>query len=209
MISKKYNFIYIHIPKTGGNSIQTVLAPYADDKVVLRRSIGNVLNEDGLQGLDVFNDEIGFSDPKHKHASIQDYYSKLGDEIYSYYIFASIRNPWDRVISQTAFLSMDKLPNRPLTVDEINFPLPMIDYISINGKVVINGFIRFEYLQYDFNNICRSLKIPDAFLPHKNRSIRKEYRGYYCSRTARYVAEKFSADIDLFGYAFENEVVDG
>jgi len=34
MISLKYGFIFIHIPKTAGNSIQNVLKLYSEDKIV-------------------------------------------------------------------------------------------------------------------------------------------------------------------------------
>lgn len=209
MISKKYRFIYIHIPKTGGNSIQAALAPYSDDRLVFRKSMGNVVGEDGLQGLDVFNNEIGFNHPRHKHASIQDYYEKLGDEINSYFIFTSIRNPWDRVVSQTAFLSSDPLPQRKLSTEELNFPRPMVDYIARNGVVVVENFIRFESLQSDFDSICKKLGIDPPRLPHKNKSSRNNYRDYFSPASLDFVQAKFRADIDLFGYAFDQEVVDG
>lgn len=203
MISKKYKFIYIHIPKTGGNSIQAALAPYSDDRLVFRKSMGSVVDEDGFQGLDVFNDEIGFDDPRHKHASIQDYYEKLGDEIYSYFIFASVRNPWDRVISQTAFLSSASLPERELSKEELNFPCPMVDYITINGAVVVENFVRFENLKYDFDKICTKIGVTPPRLPHKNKSFRNNYRNYFSPTSMKFVRTKFQADIDFFGYAFD------
>lgn len=34
MLSTSHNFLFIHVPKTGGNSLQNVLSEYADDKIV-------------------------------------------------------------------------------------------------------------------------------------------------------------------------------
>ena len=207
MISKKYKFIYIHIPKTGGNSIQTALAPYADDRLFFRKSIGNIVDEDGLQGLSVFNDELGFTDSSVKHATISHYHHKLGNEIYSYFIFASIRNPWDRVVSQTAFFSKTNLPLSPLAIEELNLPSPMVDYLSVDGRILVGDFIRFESLQYDFNRVCERLGIEKIRLPHKNRSNRSGFSNYYSNESRIYVQEKFKSDIDVFGYAFNEGAV--
>jgi hypothetical protein len=210
MISKKYKFIYIHIPKTGGNSIQAALEPYSDDKLVFRKSIGNVIGEDGRQGLDVFNPELGFNEASSKHATINDYYSVLGDAIHSYFIFTSIRNPWDRVISQTSFLSQNTLPVKPIDFSDLKLPNRMIDYISIDGAVLVNGLIRFESMQIDFNNVCEHLEIMPVSLPHKNRSSRIEYCNYYDDKSRKYVEEMFKSDINAFGYEFnDNKAVNG
>jgi hypothetical protein len=32
MISTSHQFLFVHIPKTGGNSIQTILLPFSDDQ---------------------------------------------------------------------------------------------------------------------------------------------------------------------------------
>jgi len=34
MISIKHNFIFIHVPKTAGNSFQNILKNYSEDKIV-------------------------------------------------------------------------------------------------------------------------------------------------------------------------------
>lgn len=203
MISTKYKFIYIHIPRTGGNSIQAALEPYADDELRFRKSVGNVVNDDSLQGLDVFNMRLGFNTPDHKHATINDYYSKLGDEIYSYYIFTSIRNPWDRVISQTAFLTPGGLSTSKLSISEFCFPNSMMSYLSINGKILINDVIRFEYLTDDFSRICKKLNIACNHIEHKNQSIRSIYTDYYTPETRDAVQNRFVCDIEQFKYSFE------
>jgi len=206
MISKKYKFIYIHIPKTGGNSIQNALASYCDDLLIIRKSIGNVHYEDGTQGLDVINDELGFLTPADKHASIRDYYQKIGAEINSYFIFTSVRNPWDRVVSQTAFLKEGGLEEGVLKKEELLFPENVLNYISIDGKININAYIRFENLQEDFNEICDRIGIPHTLLPHKNKSRRTCYMKYYSEETMLLVKEKFKNEIDYFGYSFDSSV---
>ncbi len=210
MISRKYKFIYIHIPKTGGNSIQSVLAPYCDDRVVFRRSSGNVVEEDGFQGLDVFNDTIGFKDPQHKHASIADYFEKLGDDIHSFFIFTSIRNPWDRVISRTAFATPGGIKAEGVVpLEALLLPRPMTDYVSLNGTVTLHDMIRFEKMQEDFDRICDRIGIEKMTLPHKNRSVRGDYTDLYTDESITFVHEKFKTDIEYFGYSFSGSAPAG
>ena len=203
MISRKHRFIYIHIPKTGGNSIQSVLAPYCDDRVVFRKSAGHVIGEDGCQGLDVFNEEMGFVSPIHKHASIADYFARIGESIASYFIFASIRNPWDRVISRTAFATPGGIRSGVLLKrEDLLLPRPMTDYVSLNGAIALQETIRFERMQADFDRVCDRIGIDRAVLPHKNRSVRGSYAECYSDESIAYVRDSFKADIDAFGYDF-------
>ncbi len=201
MISQKSRFIFVHIPKTGGNSIQAALQGYADDRFVFRKSIGKIKHEDGSQGLDVFNERLGFDKPEHKHAGLQAYYDKLGGSVWDFLIFSAIRNPYDRVISHTAFLK-GPLPSRILEIEELVLPKPQIEYLKVNDRISVSNFIRFEHLQADFNTLCEKLSLPRFLLPHKNASFRSSYSSYFSQESREMIYSKYKEEIELFGYEF-------
>lgn len=201
MISTKYAFIFIHIQKTAGNSIQAALQDYADDQLVFRPSGGKVSCEDGRQGLDVFNPALGFDRPKHKHATAQDYRNVIGDRFYDFTRFTCIRNPFDRVISRTAFKT-GSIARRP-AADELLLPAPLTDHLTADGKLAVENYIRFERLAEDFAAICCKLGIKPRNLPHLNASRREaSYRDYYTDETRALVARTYAEDLELFGYSF-------
>ena len=72
-----------------------------------------------------------------------------------------------------------------------------------NGKNLMDFVGRFENLQEDFDYVCDRIGIKRKKLPHSNKSKRKrDYRKYYDDETKRVVAEKFTEDIEHFGYEF-------
>jgi len=204
LISHHLKFIYVHIPKTGGNSIQTVLGPHSSDRLVFRPSFGQVAEEDGTQGLDVINEALGFVTGAHKHAAVADYAAALGPSLAGYRVLCSVRNPWDRVISYTAFGTPGGLPvGRPLRPEELRLPTPQVDYLMLDGDVCADHVIRFERLDEDLGRVCAEFDIPYRSPPHKNRSRREDYRLYYTDETAEYVAMRYRDDIRRFGHRFD------
>jgi hypothetical protein len=118
-----------------------------------------------------------------------------------YYTAGMIRNPYDRIISFWKWSSkyLKKTLNEFLSEKNIS---PLLDFFSIDSKVEVNNFIRYENLQEDFNAFCNQIGIPPQQLPHKNSSNHKHYTEYYDDETRQIVAEKYAKDIEYFNYKF-------
>jgi hypothetical protein len=89
MISISHNWLFIHTPRTGGNSVQSVLACYSEDQLTRR------VFQDGIERFGVQGSYTG-----NKHFRLQDYADTVPPEIFSkLFKFTVARNPWARAIS--------------------------------------------------------------------------------------------------------------
>ncbi len=206
MISLQHGFLFVHIPKTAGNSIQNILSAYSEDKIVCLKP-----HHDGIERFEVRSERFNIR----KHCTLQDYRVQLGKDVFQRLLkFTSVRNPWDRMIS--FYFS----PNRgDVSWDRNDFIgfvkdiSPVTDYISLESAnpdkssfETINGFIRFEHLNDDFKQICERIGIPFTQLPQRNASMRQKYTVYYDDELVELVRNIFSEEIMYFGYEFESNV---
>lgn len=93
MISHGKKFIFIHVPKTGGNSITENIAVDSEDTY-----FDNVLHN-GVMLTEVKND---LHPNLTKHSSLAEY-REAYPEATDYLVFGVRRNPWDRAMSHFLF----------------------------------------------------------------------------------------------------------
>ena len=201
MISFQKRFLFIHIPKTAGNSIQSVLRDYSEDQLVALRK-----EQDGIE-------RFGLRNPKYKirkHSTLREYRDTLGDKQFrKLYRFTCVRNPWDRMVSYyftptQSSESWDRKKFRGI----ISKAVSIADYLRLNENeedpfANVDYIMRFENLADDFRTLCNQLKILPATLPQYNRSTREHYSRYYDDELREFVRTRFAAEIERFGYTFE------
>ena len=199
MISLSKSFLFVHIPKTAGNSIQNILREYSEDEIVV---------SGGQDGVERFEVKSGGRDLV-KHSTLEDYYRELGKkQADAMFKFACVRNPWDRLISYyfsphrretewsprrfKKFVERDVAPLQEYFTrreDDVGSPFDNVDFV-----------IRFESLNEDFGHVCEQLGIPRVELPVRNRSERGSAADYYDSKLAKWVADRFGEEIEYFNY---------
>ena len=198
MISIDKNFIFVHVGKTGGTAIQSVLAGYCIDKVVYETRRG------GEPQLILKNQwRLG------KHTPLWAYRERLPAAIYDKMtVAAAQRNPWDRAVSvyfsaHQATPAWDPVRFRATIVRNMH---PIAFYLSeIRGgrQARADVLMRYESLQDDFDAFCGRLGIPRQTLPRINVSDRDpDYRVYYDRRLRQFIQARFPRDIALGAYNF-------
>ena len=195
MISHDKRFVFVHISKTGGNSVQNVLAKYSAHPARPQRSPAG-----RTEGFEVL-----YKNENIKHWSLRQYAEQW--DIRNYHKFTVVRNPWDRMLSLYAFRhgvegKLDPEGLAGMLDNEDQAVETYRDKLSLSGTLQIDSVIRFEALQEGFDVVCRDLGIRAKRLPHRNRSSHGHYRDYYDSVTEEMVRRKYAEDIETFGYDF-------
>lgn len=215
MISTEKNFLFIHIPKTGGNSLQNILSSYSNDKIV---TCGK--HQDGVERFGVINDKY----KTNKHSTLSYYRKSLDRKTFNnLYKFSVLRNPWDRCVSSffsphrgetdwnrdkfKAFIYTIRTTKDYIRIDTISEKIERKLNIKLHRHTEpidrdIDFLVRFENLNEDFKKVCKAIDIPIQELPHRNKSHRKHYSTYYDDELIEIVREKFSEEINFGNYVF-------
>lgn len=195
MISVNNKFLFIHIPKTAGNSIQAVLSKYSEDVLVRDDP-----DQDGINTFEVRNNNI----PVTKHSPLKKYSKHINPIFFdSFFKFTCVRNPWDRLVSLYFTPKKNRSTwDRKEFINLIEETPTMVSYINVNGSLKIDYILRYESVDVDFSKLCKLLNIPEYKLPLRNKSIRDLYSKYYDDELIELVSCKFKEDIEIFKYNF-------
>lgn len=163
MISHKHKFIFIHIPRTGGTTIEHMLVNYQEGKLIEKGGGIWIPDESTqLKILKVFPDFNFENDSKHMTAS--QWKLVLGDDYQDYYKFTIVRNPFDKCLSIKKFLS-----KRPDIRGMKEWLIKQHIFIEDNdGNTIIDDIFFHETIEDAWKNICEKLDIKEEPLIHKN-----------------------------------------
>jgi hypothetical protein len=128
----------------------------------------------------------------------------------SYYRFCLERNPWDRAMSLYYWRTQHVQPRPPLLTflrSLLRVELSNWSTYTIDGRLAVNRVIRYETLEPELAEVCRTLGLPsDLQLPRaKNysRQDRRPYQEIMGLEERELVARACAREIALFGYTFD------
>lgn len=203
-ISHRHKFIFLSNPKCGSESIRRMLSRYSDVKSSSRHQFRHHLNARQVTAV----------------------LTGLGIDPRQYFIFTTIRNPWDRMVSIYTYglqtpksvwhkpavesEHLDRFVQQPI-VEEILAkgrrlgPFNLDGFVrSAAGKVIVDRIIRLEDISVELPKLLGELVgHHEGDVLHINSSMRSHYRGYYESEDAIVrVAKIFASDIRFGDYTF-------
>jgi hypothetical protein len=227
MICRDLNCLYVHLPKTGGQSIEQF---FIDRQ-------GLDWDRDRGELLIRRNEDPGCGTEKLAHLSASEYVEcghLSRQEFSGFYKFSFVRNPWSRILSEYRYRNyfhhlsfrdfvLNKMP-KPGWGDNYRHVMPQYDMLyDTEGNLLVDYVGRFESLQQDFDRICEKLDISNSQLPHRNKSDKKSrdlkrtvrnllfmngenrkrsMNDFYDDETREAVAEYYRKDIKTFDYSF-------
>jgi hypothetical protein len=216
LLSHRYQFLYVHIAKTGGTSVRAALNKlrWRDPLYYLTFPAHKISAMTGHK--------LGLKFPRHSHiiAAKEMLPAEYFDSLFK---LAVVRNPWDLQVSSfhhihrerpevmngitdfNEFMRYKLDPDRPYQYHiDTSLSLQSDYLIDLHGNICVDFIAKYEQLQEDFNYICEQLKLPKIVLPHQRHAASRDpnYRTYYDDDVIEAVARHFAADADSLAYQF-------
>lgn len=206
MISRPYRCIFVHIPKTGGTSIENLIWPGPRTTAELWMGF-----------VDKFHNKYQTGGLQHLLAS--QIRTEVGGELFTrYYKFSIVRNPWDKAVSQFSsmetredlrgFIGMKSGDSFKKYLELIAKKKhvqwePQVNFLRDgNGESLIDYVGRFESFTESVLHALNAIGISAKSIPHENASRRGPYQQYYDSESREMIATQYAGDIEAFGYRF-------
>lgn len=198
-ISFKHNCIFVHIPKTGGTSIEHALE--------IPRGDFSCFNS-GMDVLITYNKKKLVT----THAPAQLIKMFFPSIFTSFVKFTVVRNPYNRIVSQYFFNAwMHKFDVsisgfRDWVRDYYSKPIAYVrssqyDFIYHNGVCLVDKIIKFENLENEFNDFCTKFNINAKPLTKQNVSnYTIDKKDLLTEENKEFIYSTFKIDFETFNY---------
>lgn len=205
MVNKTKKFVFIHIPKCGGSSIQECAyfkGWSGNSHLTLEEYHRSILNPCSYKYYSIVRN------PWSRILSVYTYWKQMKTNHKNYV--------WDKVVcrkiqdNNMSFkdfiikLSEPKIyfhqPSEPNA--EMRHLRTQYSFLNISGQYKMDFVGKMENLQEDFDFICEDVGISRQVLPHINKSKHRHYTDYYDDETRDIVSQRYAEDIDGFNYEF-------
>ena len=203
MISHRHKTVFVHIPKTGGQSVE--LAFLAEHGLAWRDRAPLLLRA---------NDDRALGPARLAHLYAHEYVSKghlSADDFDAYFKFAVVRDPYSRIVSSFNFRDHSFTSIRDFVEAAPNDDhdshrrqvTPQVTYLfdATRTRFVVDRVLRFETLAQDMQDVFRRVFGGDRPLPHRNAAVEKRLTVERLTRDdIAFVNETYAEDFLRLGY---------
>ncbi len=212
IISHKYKFVFLHIPKTGGSSI-------AHEMMKMCGYVPNI-NHIPAEEFTLFKDLAKWGNstdmPQHSnYGDLKRYLEDLNIDVNDYFVFTFVRNPWDWYVSSYEFgklrYKQDKLDwAKPCADNDFETWIKtafhkqqdyLYDQINYIGKME-NMEFHLEKIRQILQTRIANVELDKVKPSIINANPHADYKTYYTEETKTLVAKRCYQIINDFHYEF-------
>lgn len=219
IISHKKQFVFVHIRKTGGTSVSSLLGKYQEWAGLKKiyTGIERRLERRGpFSNISIFGQHFLAN-----HASALMVRNTIGKQQFEeYFKFCIVRNPWDREVSRYYFARQRKthklheMANRldfkefikKRSQDEIKKGVRGYQFKKISdeqGNLIVDQIVHLEKLDEEIVPVLKKIGLDiSTRIPKLNASSHRPYHSLYDSESIELVRNIAQDDIEQLGYVF-------
>ncbi len=208
MISHEHKFIFVHVPKSGGTSVENELA--------LSGPRHNTALQYREHFPEIWERYLSFAFVRNPWDRVLSYYTfrrqvrQLEAEASLTFKEWLLRTAENVRAGNHAALNAELAPVYGVgTLVEndpegwrVKFDNALHMLSDERGNVIVDFVGRFERLQQDFDVVCEKIGVERSVLPVLNKTEHGPYWSYYDEDCRRLVAELFRDDIEYFDYRY-------